>query len=638
MMIKCMIDNVKFSSKPQGYEVGSIVKRLGNDNKIIEVTMSDLATKIIEGYTVKPAICGTKQAEWKEQQLFMVDVDDGLTIEQAIEKSRELDIIPAFIYTSFSHSEEHNKFRLVFVADKVIANIDEGLALQNILNKLYDADEHCKNLNRIYYAGRKIVYEDYESLINVENILNNYGGMCYNNKFGRKGVQDIYIISNNNYILYPKNPPTNTTENKKGSKPHNNDDINYNIQAIKEHNILYLKTILGIDDDNKIIFETQQQFLDYICKIDLSKLLGINYPRSFKCLFHNDNNPSAGIINDKETGNYIYNCTSGKCGVSYNIIGVIERLGNFNTRPKTYKFIKELFNLEIMDTEWQKEQKEILIENLKAIANGELEKNCPQAYKNNKRILRYLEQMHYIALDNIYSEKFTDDDGNVVFFASTSYIADKLNISQNSLGKISQKLVVLAYHQLLNKVDNNEINENLLKKSKKINAKNKNGKFKHINYFSIPSYTYNLYSSIEKQGEKWKDNHYTMKGVSREMFYRGEGKEVANYLYPQFKEVTIEARQVIDRTTTTASDEKTMDIVKVIFDILDDKGYVIEKEIVAELKGKYSKTFTEKQIKRSLKEILDAYDLQRIRANKKIKQKYGVASNGYPFLIVQNEQ
>ena len=131
-------------------------------------------------------------------------------------------------------------------------------------------------------------------------------------------------------------------------------------------------------------------------------------------------------------------------------------------------------------------------------------------------------------LDNVYNEKLTDDDGNVVFFASRSYIAKKLNISPNSLGKISDKLVVLAYHQLLNKLDGVEIPESLLDKSKHINAKDKKNKYKRVNYFSIPSYTYNLYKEIEEQGKQWKENHYTMKGVSREMFFRAEGKEVAD--------------------------------------------------------------------------------------------------------------
>jgi len=622
MKIKCMIDNLKYNNKPTGKEIGSIVNRLGREENVVEISVKELANKIIEGYSIKPAICGRKQDEWQEQQVFMVDVDDGLTIEQAINKSREIDIVPTFIYTSFSHTEKKHKFRLVFVVDEIITNIDEALAIQNILNQLFVGDEHCKNLNRIYFGGRSIVYENYNSVINVENILNKYSEKWYDKRLERKGVPNKYNINNINYIRYPKNPPTDDKE------------VNYNIQAIKEHNIKYLKSILDIEDNNKIVLETQQQFLDYIYKIDLAKLLNIDNHRSFNCIFHNDKNPSASIFPDPKTGNYIYSCNSNSCGVSYNIIGIIERLGNFKSRPKTYNFIKELFNLEIMETEWQKEQKEILIENLKAIHNGELEINCPQTYKNNKRILRYLEQMHLIALDNIYNEKLTDGEGNVLFFASRSYIADKLNLSANSLNKISQKLVVLAYHKLLNKIDDTEIPEDLLNKSKHINVKDNKNKYKHINYFSIPSYTYNLYAEIEQQGKKWKENKYTMKGVSREMFYRAEGKEVADRMYPQYKKITKQGK-VVDRTTSKSSDERTLEIVRVIFSILEEKGYVMEKEIIDRLKWKYNKTKIEKQIKRSLQEILDSYDLIRIRANKKIKEQYRVAENGYPFIIVK---
>ena len=245
--------------------------------------------------------------------------------------------------------------------------------------------------------------------------------------------------------------------------------------------------------------------------------------------------------------------------------------------------------------------------------------------------------MHLIALDNIYNDKLTDDDGNVVFFASRSYIANKLDISSNSLGKISDKLVVLAYHKLLNKLDDVEIPESLLDKSKHINAKEKNENYKRINYFSIPSYTYNLYTEIEEQGKQWKDNNYTMKGVSREMFFRVEGKEVADDLYPQYKKITTKDGREINRTTSKASDERTDEIASIIMDMINHNGYAIENEIVEVLQEKYNKTFAHTQLKRSLQEILDNYDLQRVRANKQIKEDLGITNNnGYPFLLLKN--
>ena len=42
-----------------------------------------------------------------------------------------------------------------------------------------------------------------------------------------------------------------------------------------------------------------------------------------------------------------------------------------------------------------------------------------------------------------------------------------------------------------------------------------------------------LSEEVEQQGKKWKQYGYTRKGLSYEMFYRSEGAEVANSLYPQ---------------------------------------------------------------------------------------------------------
>ena len=70
---------------------------------------------------------------------------------------------------------------------------------------------------------------------------------------------------------------------------------------------------------------------------------------------------------------------------------------------------------------------------------------------------------------------------------------------------------------------------------------------------------------------------------------------------------------------------------------INENGYVIEKEIINELENKYGKTLTQVQIKRSLQEILDGYNLQRIRCNKQIKEEYRITAKGYPFIIAKNQ-
>ena len=65
-------------------------------------------------------------------------------------------------------------------------------------------------------------------------------------------------------------------------------------------------------------------------------------------------------------------------------------------------------------------------------------------------------------------------------------------------------------------------------------------------------------------------------------------------------------------------------------------GYITEQEVIEELKNKYGKVLTQIQLKRSLQEILNNYCLKRIRANKKLKEQYGVTTKGYPCLIIKN--
>jgi hypothetical protein len=620
-----MLDNKQYTVKPIGKEIGSITNRLIKSS--IEIDIKDLAESLTRGQTFKPSFLnGKKETDWISQQLFALDFDENTTIEEELNRCKELNILPVFGYTSFSHTPEHHKFRLVFCTDEAITDYNIAKQLQlSLMSVFNNCDEKCKNLSRLYFGGKSLIYKNYDNRINCNEILEKYPienplkvsdtNAQENKPYNNKGINNISIL------LYGEKPPTDI----------NND--NYNLKALKNRDVEYLKKSIG---NPRIILENNQAFFDYIKGYDLGKLLEIKYPTSFRCILHEDNNPSAGIFKNEE-GTYIYHCFS--CNVSYNIINLIEVLGNFKSRPKAYKFIREIFNLEIMETEWQKEQKEMLRENHKMLLNGELEKQCPEAFKNIKRNIKYLDQLFLIAEDNVYSKKFTDSDDNVVFYASTRFICKLLGINEHSAIEISKKNVLFQYHNLLNKIDETNIPEDMLKRSQAININSDNKAQKHINYYSIPSYTTNMFQFIEEQGQKWKDNNYTMKGLSREMFYRAEGKEVADKLYPQYKQVyDHKEKKIVDRTTTIKSDTQSMAITKILLNILDNKSYATEKEVINELiiNSNIKQREVERQLKKSLQEILLSYDLKRVRCNKEIKKKYNVIDNGYPFIIVKN--
>ena len=525
--------------------------------------------------------------------------------------------------------------------DKEINDFETAKKIQfYLMNMINESDIRCKNLNRFYYAGKEIVFDSAIVLdsfkitqlskdINVNEMVKKDSKPSNDKGLEKSPHNNIKIYDNSYIIVGTKTPDQDETRET---------DDYYNIKAIANRDIEYLKKKLNYPHK---ICNNNQEFIDYIVKeIDLGALLEFNYPKSIRCIFHDDNSPSASIFQN-EKGDWIYNCFG--CNVSYNIVGVIEVLGKFKSRPKAYKFIREIFNIEMVETEWQKEQKEILLENMKVLNNGELERNCPQVYKNIKSNIKYLNQLLLIAMDSVSNEKMTDDDDNVLFFASTRHICRLMGMKEGNIKEISKKNTLFTYHKLLNKIDNSEAPEDLLKRSKAIgaNTTDKNKKYRHVNYYSIPSYNNLLFPEIEQQGEQWKENNYTIKGLSREMFYRGEGQEVADWLYPQYKQVYDKKKEsIMDRSTTARSDLRTNRIVEIIFQYIENQNYCTEKDIVENLiqdeKLRITKGEAERQIKKSLKEILDSYGLERIRANKEIKNQYGMVNvSGYPFIIVR---
>ncbi len=85
-------------------------------------------------------------------------------------------------------------------------------------------------------------------------------------------------------------------------------------------------------------------------------------------------------------------------------------------------------------------------------------------------------------------------------------------------------------------------------------------------------------------------------------------------------------KSVIDRLTT---DEK--EIMNQVLSMMQGKDYILEKDAIENVKH-YSKAKTRKTIRKNY--VLDKYKLKRIRATKKVKQKYGISGKGYPIIII----
>lgn len=184
MKIKCIVDKKSYNTKPQGSEVGGIINRMKIDTAN-EYMIDEIKDNILKGKTIRPSYCGSTEDLWQAQQMFMIDIDnkppkpkgmsDGdyqalcqkylknkhRTYDDITNYCKQINLIPAFIYTSFSHKDNWHKMRVVFVLDKPIIDINIAKKIQlYFMNAIGEVDEQCKNLNRIYYAGRNIVFDN----------------------------------------------------------------------------------------------------------------------------------------------------------------------------------------------------------------------------------------------------------------------------------------------------------------------------------------------------------------------------------------------------------------------------------------------------------------------------------------------
>lgn len=177
MKITLNIDNVKYQHKPSQY-AGSIRNRLGTEKSIVTITPEEFMECIKNGQSFTPgAMTGTKGETWKSQQIICVDVDNKeIVIENGEKIARrvsnplfpetaklllsEYNIVPYFMYYSFSNGKDWPRYRIVVILDKPITDgakaIDLTNRIANVLNESFSsvADTGVSDNARFFYGGK----------------------------------------------------------------------------------------------------------------------------------------------------------------------------------------------------------------------------------------------------------------------------------------------------------------------------------------------------------------------------------------------------------------------------------------------------------------------------------------------------
>lgn len=161
------IDRTPHQSKPKGAEIGAITRRLQAAGPEA-VSYEELERIILTGGTICCGCYQPTQSKWGEfvgMQLFALDFDnpDVLDPMDALGRCEEMNLPPLMMYFTFSATVEpwYPKYRLLFDAGELIADKHEcECFLITLLEVFPEADQACKNLNRLYFGGSEAIRLD----------------------------------------------------------------------------------------------------------------------------------------------------------------------------------------------------------------------------------------------------------------------------------------------------------------------------------------------------------------------------------------------------------------------------------------------------------------------------------------------
>lgn len=599
MKVKLMLDSKKFIRKPTGYETCEIQKRI----KETEIEIKDLALGLCNGMTCKPALLkGTKSADWIQQQVFMLDFDHDTTIEKELQNCSVLGIIPVFGYNSFSHSEREHHFRLVFITDEIISDIEKRNKLQTTLINLFDkSDKVTFDCTRIFYGGngKEPIQPNYDARINADDIINRYfKEECIPSKANEK----VSKVKSNN-IIYS--------------------DYMAHIDAIKQLDADRLRNLiinkLKVSPNKKDIynlilsgrtfsckFTSEHEVYEYINSLDIHTFIGICEGEMINCILpdHKDNSPSAHIYTT-DNGTQIYKCFG--CDTTLTIIGLVEEIAQCK-RHVAINFIKHVYNIELVQSDWVKQQKELMIQSANYLDTEEFKIEFPNIAKLIKTRKIHIQKV-LLHFTQYISDNMKYDD-KPLFFAGYKTLKEICNIKGGN-DRLSQSLTLFTLLNMLSKVELDKIPEDKLKKAKAISAKY--GFKKITNFYQFEEYGRLSLKNSEKIAKTLIENNISLRGLSREYVLRTFGKELADKVFPQYKYEN-------EHGTSKKSDDLTLKISEFIIENIKKKRYILEKDVKLDNK-------IETQWKKSIQEILDTYGLVRVKASKVNKKKYNLPAD-----------
>ena len=562
-----MLDSQRWSYKPKD-QMGLIVKRA----RITDITLEELADDLVHGASFRPGILvgGKGAKDWTEQQVFALDIEHSHTIQQAYEKSVSLGLIPCFMYTSFSHTEEDHRFRMVYCADRVITDgeIRDKLQLA-LMTAIGGCDPKCTDRCRVYFGGKSgvILHPDYGARIKVDEVIRDYYRVQATKMKTPDVIPKVKTTSSRELKVEDTNVPLISALDVEGMRTAlgkyqklSDKRVYDNTANIDIKRVLISSVVKNPPEVIKL--GSRAELYSFIDHIDMTDYLGVP-SGMFNCILpgHEDHDPSAHIYTTDD-GVQVYKCFG--CNQVRTIITITEQLAQC-TRKQAIDFIKAVYRVDYQQSEWvtlQREEIDRAIEYLQSTSFA-------SAYPNINRVLGYRKKDLICILT--YIKPFINErmqyNGKPIFSLDLNRLMKICGTRDKH--KTASSVSMFALLGMLDKLALNHIPADELEKAVAVKC---NPKSNIMTFYCVPDYDFMALAERELQAGRLIADGFTLKGMSREYILRTFGIDEANRVYPQY-----EHENAIG--TSKASDDRTLALTAIIAEELDKSGYILESKL-----------------------------------------------------------
>ena len=589
-MAKIHLDTKEFTSKPlDSQTLSNLHKRICKT--VEEIAPKELAESLANGQTMVLGVMKNevrKKVNLNYQEVIALDFDDNTTIEE-IKNTDFIKDNASFIYTTFSHTEGHHKFRVVFFLEDKLTNNEQVLAVYNKLFEMFPtADVNCKDSSRLFFGGKS------------------YTEINFNNRLDANTIVDL-----------PEGSPIAERQEQLELAVDNTKVEDVNIKPtwwlIRHGHDDLVKARLS---KYKATTHHQATAMEYVKSLNMGEVLDLPTERNFNDLFTQDANPSANVykLEDSEVWLYTRHSSDESKRFTGSLIQVVQKL------KKTHFMGALMYLIEVMDIDF-KATKEIqrLINEIEIYSTLLLSKDLKSTYPHVAKIFRDgrtnyasdVVQILQIAKNNVVE---IDGEIRMISQLSSRELAERIHGTQNKKKRVQTVLNLMSTTEWIDKLSTDDLPEAL--KAKLVEYQKANNRKYRKNVIEFKYLGSDFFGVLNNKCEVMLDKGFTARAtLTKEGLQNTFGDSEANKVF----------NQDTDRKVSKLSNDVETEAVHFIMEMITTNGYVEEKAVIEHLSNFIGKSLSDYKFKQLRSKITEGYGLERVRLNKALKKEFAVS-------------